>query len=346
MMRMETEVLVVGAGIAGCAAAFTSARKRRTVLVSAGGSATSLSSGCIDFHADGKRERAGPFLEELEKSGLELAEGGHVMTLAGLERRADIRQGGMLTLEEAKGADGVSVIDLPWLRSSHGRMTVHGLRTAGMAAEMITVGAGPDELLERCGAEELGQRLAASLPECRRLVALPALWDRVDAAKILDIAGRAKGCTIRELVGPVGPQGLRLQRAAEAAARPASVMTGTELLALEFEGDRCVGARLGSGLREIEVRCAAVILATGGPLISRQNALPGVDMAAGAIPSLGVQAPFLLSCEGAAVRKGRRTSNVMICGSALAENGYLEGKGMGDCILSGIDAAERAEGVR
>jgi anaerobic glycerol-3-phosphate dehydrogenase len=343
MNPIEAEVLVVGGGIAGCAAAFTSARRHRTVLVSAGGSATSLSSGCVDFHAGAGREKTGPFLEALEKAGLALDEGGQVITNAGLERNVDIRQQTMLAIDEAK-AEGVSVLDIPWLRASHARMAVHGLRTIGVAAEVVSPGADTRKLLDHCAAAEIGERLACSVPKSGRgLVALPALWDRTDAAKILEAAGNASGLTFRELVGPAGPQGLRLQKAAEAAARPATVMMGAELISLEFEHDACVGAVIRSGLRELRLRCSAVIMATGGPLISRPGVEPGLDRKMGSLPSMGVQAPFLASDQGMAVRQGRRVRNVAICGSALTEMGYLEGRGMGDCILSGISASELLE---
>jgi anaerobic glycerol-3-phosphate dehydrogenase len=347
MITIETDVLVVGGGIAGCAAAFTSARRSKTLLVSAGGSATSLSTGCIDFRKQEGRERSGPFLEAIERAGLQLAEGGHVITYVGLDRHSDIRQAGMLTLEELKGSDGVAVVHLPWLKASHAKMTAHGLRTMGIAADVLVADdAVREKLLDGCGASELGASLAEGLPSTgRQLIAVPALWGRPDAYEVLRSASKASGREFRELVGPVGPQGLRLQRAAEGAVGKATVMMGTEIVSLEFEKARCVGARLRSGLRELRVRCASVVMATGGPLITRPEVDLGLDVRLEDVPPLGA-APFLLSRNGRACLRDMELRNVAICGSADPGIDHLQGSGMGDCILSGIAAVETLEAGR
>jgi hypothetical protein len=44
-----------------------------------------------------------------------------------------------------------------------------------------------------------------------------------------------------------------------------------------------------------------------------------------------------------AQRAGRTLRNVVVCGSALAELGYLEGMGAGDCLLSGLAASRSLE---
>jgi hypothetical protein len=120
-------------------------------------------------------------------------------------------------------------------------------------------------------------------------------------------------------------------------------MSGCELRGLEFTADRCTAARVRSGLRDVRIGCGGIILATGGPLISRPEVDIHLEKEMRIIPALGAAAPFLCSREGFARHAGRTLSNVVVCGSALPEIGYLEGKGAGDCLLSGLAASKLLE---
>ena len=324
----------------GCAAAFESARTRCTILASAGGSATSLSSGCIDFHSDG-RSRAADFLGALDRH-LGLVDGGRVITSAGVDRPASVHQKGMLTLEEVQARGGVDIVHFPWMRSSHPRLAVHCLRAKGITADILQADdSARTVMLERGDAETLGRALARSIPASRKdLVAIPALWAGLDLGAMLEAATREGGCEFRELVGPAGPAGLRLQRAAELVSNVSNSMIGCELRGLEFTADRCTAAIVRSGLRDIRIVCRGIILATGGPLISRSDVVLPLEKEMVTIPSLGAAAPFLQCRDGFARHAGRPLRNVVVCGSALSQLGYLEGKGAGDCLLSGLAAGK------
>lgn len=348
MIETEVEVLVVGGGMAGCAAAFTAARTGRTLLLSAGGSATSLSSGCVDFLDGRSKHKASGFLNALGRCGLGMIDGGSVITGVGMERPTGMHQKWMLTLEEARAAGGVDIIHLPRTKASHPRLAVSCLRTMGIESNLLCA----DErvhriLLEHGDAAALGKALASSIHATEgSIIAFPPLWEGADVDAMLEAAELEGGCRFRELVNPAGPQGIRLQRAAERAAGASRLMTGCELRGLEFDGDRCIAAKARSGLREMRIRCGGVIMATGGPLISRPEAHSSLDTEPVIIPSLGTVASFLCCREGFARHAGRRLSNVVLCGSAQPGKGYLEGYGLGDCILSGIEAVELLEAGR
>jgi anaerobic glycerol-3-phosphate dehydrogenase len=347
MIEMDTEVLIVGGGMAGCAAAFAAAQSRFTTLISAGGSATSLSSGCIDFHDGADRRAAEDLLDAIDSTGLRLVDGCSVVTGVGLEKPTAIHQRGMLTFSEAEAAGRVDILHLPWLRSSHPRLATHCLRTAGVASDVIFADEKARRLmLERGDAEAVGRALASCIPLGTGIVAMPPPWPGLDYNAVLESATRESGREFRELVDPSGPQGARLQHAAERSCSAARLMLGTELRCLEFENDRCVAATVRSGLRDIRIKCEGVVMATGGPLISRPEGNCSLEVEMIELPGFGAPASFLRSRNGYAVHKGRAISNIVVCGSALPGKGYLDGYGLGDCIISGIEASERLEADR
>jgi hypothetical protein len=345
MRVISTDVLVVGGGAAGCAAAFLSSRSRRTTLISSGGSATSLSTGCICFRERSGLRAAERFLDAVGAAGLPLEWAARILTGIGMERHVDALQKGMMTMRDVEEAGGVDILHFPSLRSSHAPLAVRCLRERGVAANVVTVDESFSLPPEGCAAAEMGKALGGAMSSCGGLVAVPPIWKHLDPAAMLEAAGREAGREVRELVSPAGPQGKRLQTALEAAARPADMMTGTDLVGLRFDGRSCAGARLRSGLREFDVECGAVIMASGGLLISRPDWAVGLDLEMSGTASIPATAPVLRCRRGVATRHGEPLRNVFVCGSALAGRGFLDGCGIGDCITSAFEACAEMEAV-
>jgi glycerol-3-phosphate dehydrogenase subunit B len=310
------KVVVVGAGIAGTAAAWVAARAgARVTLVNAGSGASSLSTGGLDFEASGSQDARGlgtSAAEVLRALGSVVVPDGRpvlLATTAGLVRPARGHDAALLDwtpfagkrvgvvrarrpgwdadalARSWRGQHGVdaTALDATALRHSDERV----LPDADFAARH------DDEARLGWLAERLRQALARG-PAVHALVLPPSLG-----------VEHARGAALSTLVelpcgeaatGPGGPSGLRFQHARDRAlksqgverlaGRVVAVNQATSGWQLQLEG----GAR---------VEADAVVLATGGLLGGGIEYAPSEWLPGSEVPgAASVPFRFGLACDG------------------------------------------------
>lgn len=207
MSEIAVDVLVIGAGAAGVAAARAASEAGATVaVVSLGSGATGLSGGLVWGHA--REPLAGWAAPALRL-------GGRYATVAG-GVAAEVR-GALASLLDLSGLGlgPVAVIDLP----THPSWSA-GLVAQTLGGRVVTAGFDPEESFvgtaARLDAEGLAEGLGASLRSacagCAGVLFPPVLGLRRD--DVAERIGRVIGLPVGEAAGAVGdPPGLRLERA-------------------------------------------------------------------------------------------------------------------------------------
>lgn len=305
-------VAVVGAGVAGTAAALAAARGgARVVLLDGGTGATTLSTGAIDDTPWGRE--AGPVtpltsgaravLDALAAYAVPTA-GARLATTAGILRPArglDLallnlaplagRRVGVVRCDRpgwdatalarawSDGGDGFAPLDAAVLRHVDERL----LPAADFAARH------DDEGRLAWLADRLREALAGAGADFGALILPPSLG--VETAKAQALSALV-GLPCGEAAGlPGGPSGLRFERARDRALRAAGVATMAARAArVERHGDRWKVALEGD---EAAVDSAAVVLAAGGLVGGGLEYSPAEAAPAGVLPPAS-RPPFRL----------------------------------------------------
>ena len=318
MKEGERRVLVIGAGIAGTAAALGAARSGSRVIVLDGGAgASTLATGALDLTAWTPRAEAAPPLPALARHVLDALgvhvltpRGARLLTTAGVERPAQGHDAALLDVTSLAGgplgvvrcprpgwdADALArawgsafvPIDAQVLRHSDER----GIPDADFAERHDSdarLGWLAERLREALAGGWAGSTLAG-------LVLPPSLGvDRPRAGELSQRTGLPCG---EPLAMPGGPSGLRFERARDRALSSASIER-CRGRALRVER---AGAGAGSGAWRVttddgqSIEADAVVLATGGLLGGGIEYAPSEAIPATTLPP-GSRAPIRASLD-------------------------------------------------
>jgi glycerol-3-phosphate dehydrogenase subunit B len=319
--RAATHVLVVGAGVAGTAAAITAAKAGVPVVVLDGGSgASTLATGPIDWAF--WQERSAPPAPQLSDAAnavlasLEthtVGEDGSVLvTLAGVVRPACGHDAGLLDVGRL-GGGRVAVVDCrrpgwnaqdlvrAW-GSDYAVLEATVLRDVGEAIIPDVDLAALHDDVDRLGwlSDRLREALAAA-PEPWAAVVLPAMLG-VDRARA-EALSRSVGLPCGEAVAtPGGPAGIRFERARDRAlAAAGAVKLMARALAVEPASESW---RVTTNEGHV-IEAHAVVVATGGLIGGGLEYAPSDAALATALPALArpplrltLGAPLALGAHG------------------------------------------------
>ncbi len=291
----EFDVVVVGAGVAGLAAARSARRAgARVALLDGGGGASCLAGGCWDAPGEalppehplsrlsGARDALQEALEAWQQPPLALQRGETARPLAATEagrlREAWALDPELLDLSTLPPESTVGVVQLTGLRNLESRFLPGALREeaerrgTALRFERIEIAWGPfartveaaDALLAQRHAEAI--RLGTSLGEAAReagatALLLPPILGMDASAEVLEAVRRAAGLPLGEWHAPLDPvQGLRRRRRLQAeAARCGAERWETNLERVAWKPGGPF--RLEAAGRTL--RCGALVLATG-----------------------------------------------------------------------------------
>jgi glycerol-3-phosphate dehydrogenase subunit B len=282
-----TQVLVVGAGIAGTAAALSAARAGATVTVVApNAGATRFAGGALDLSPWEERARVTPLgvaeTHVLDALGafIATAEEALVATLAGILRPARCIDRALLDL--APLHDGEIVVPSVDWPSWDGAALARAWSCApeALARRLVFVplavplvrrleerDLGDADMAELHDAPErlewLGARLANEIGARRPVAILLPPWLGVEHSRAAALSVRVGVPCGEALVDLAGPSGLRFERARDRALRVAGVVRTAERVAsIVFDGRW--RAELESGDLDGKSEVDSVVLATGG----------------------------------------------------------------------------------